>query len=70
MFGLSEKHTKFEKNLPRGLDVMHEEDCANFYVLYYSKKLNVLCNQSFIYNMYGVKFSERNRLNRTCILKK
>ena len=38
--GLSEKDTKFEKNLPHGFDVYclskctkHEEDCANFCLL-------------------------------------
>ena len=39
-FGLSEKHTKFEKNLPHAFDIYklskcqkHEEDCANLCVL-------------------------------------
>ena len=39
-FGLSEKHKKFEKNLPHGLDVYyvskctkHKKDCANSCVL-------------------------------------
>ena len=39
-FGLSEKHKKFEKNLPHGLDVYyvskctkHKKDCANFCAL-------------------------------------